>query len=193
MVALSQLSTPVNAAEDQGEDPNEVITSKVFFEVEADGKPLGTIVIGLFGKTVPVTAKNFQELCKGFKSPGGKTLAYKGSKFHRVIPNFMIQGGDITRGDGRGGFSIYGRKFSDENFQARHKGAGYLSMANAGPDTNSSQFFITTVATPWLDGRHVVFGKVIQGLDVVKKIEALGSQSGAPSADIRIVNAGVSA
>jgi peptidylprolyl isomerase len=172
-------------------DPTEVITNKVFFDMIADGKSLGRVVIGLFGDTVPKTVSNFKELAKGYSKPDGTLIGYKGSKFHRVIPNFMLQGGDITRGDGRGGDSIYGKRFPDENFNAKHRTPGYVSMANAGPDTNSSQFFITTVATPWLDGRHVVFGKVLEGMDVVKAIEQLGSDSGRPSADIRIADSGV--
>ena len=124
----------------------------------------------LFNKEVPKTAKNFADIAKGV-SQGGKTIGYKGSIFHRIIPSFMIQGGDVINGNGTGSFSIYGNRFADENFTWRHDRPGLLSMANAGPNTNGSQFFITTVECPWLDGKHVVFGRVESGMDIVKKIE----------------------
>ncbi|CAN1846379.1 Peptidyl-prolyl cis-trans isomerase CYP20-1 [Linum perenne] len=166
------------------------ITHKVFFDVEIDGKPAGRITMGLFGKAVPKTADNILAIGEKGVGKSGKPLHYKGSSFHRIIPSFMLQGGDFTLGDGRGGESIYGEKFADENFKLKHTGPGLLSMANAGKDTNGSQFFITTVTTSWLDGRHVVFGKVLAGMDVVYKVEAEGKQSGTPKSKVVIVDSG---
>ncbi|MCS7467778.1 peptidylprolyl isomerase [Stieleria sp. ICT_E10.1] len=168
------------------------VTHKVYFDIEINGEPAGRIVMGLFGEDVPKTAENFRALCTGEKGVGkmGKPLHYKGSKFHRVITEFMLQGGDFTAGNGTGGESIYGEKFADEKFAFPHDEVGLLSMANAGPNTNGSQFFITTVKTPWLDGKHVIFGRVIEGMDVVKRIESLGSRSGATRLPIVIADSG---
>ena len=163
----------------------EGINPRVYFDVHAGEKGLGRIVMELRADVVPRTAENFRALCTGEKGYG-----YKDSTFHRVIPQFMAQGGDFTNHNGTGGKSIYGNKFEDENFKLKHTEPGLLSMANAGPNTNGSQFFLTTVSCPWLDGKHVVFGKVIEGMDVVKAIEKLGSQSGKTSQRIVISDCG---
>ncbi|KAK4880403.1 hypothetical protein RN001_008549 [Aquatica leii] len=145
------------------------VTEQVYFDIAIDGQFTGRIVIGLFGDTAPITTKNFYTIAtRGIK---GKT--YEGTKFHRVIKRFMIQGGDIVNNNGTGSISIYGKQFNDENFKVHHEGPGFVSMANSGPNTNGCQFFITTIGTLWLDGRHTVFGKVIDGQNIVHKIELL--------------------
>ncbi|MCF8246527.1 MAG: peptidylprolyl isomerase [Saprospiraceae bacterium] len=174
--------------------PNDA-NPKVYFDITIGGEAAGRVVFELFKDAAPLTADNFRALCTGEKGTGvsGKPLSYKGSSFHRIITAFMCQGGDFTNGNGTGGESIYGMKFADETFAGKagvHAGPGILSMANAGPNTNGSQFFICTETTPWLNGKHVVFGQVVEGYDVVKKMEAAGSQSGRTSAPVVISDSG---
>jgi len=159
----------------------EAANPRVALDIRIGEEAAGTVVLELFADVVPKTAENFRALCTGEKGMG-----YAGSPFHRIIPEFMIQGGDFTRGNGTGGKSIYGDRFPDENFQIKHTEAGLLSMANAGPNTNGSQFFITVAPTPWLDGKHVVFGKVVEGMDVIRAMEAVGSRSGQTSKPVKL-------
>ena len=162
----------------------------MFFDISIDSKPAGRLVFELFKKDVPKTSQNFLEFCKGYKSNDKVTLSYKNSIFHRIIPSFMCQGGDIINGNGTGSVSIYGQKFADENFKHKHDKPGLLSMANSGPNTNGSQFFITTVECPWLDGKHVVFGKLTDGVKVLNAMEAQGSSSGRTKTKVEIADCG---
>jgi len=194
--AISDRAQENEDDDDIGDETLQQITSSVFFDMSIDGNEVGQIVVGLYGNAVPKTALNFETLAKGDTvHPRGRKLAYEGSTFHRIIPGFMIQGGDFTNHNGTGGLSIYGDKFADERkglTRLAHTGPGILSMANSGKNTNGSQFFITTKATPWLDTRHVVFGKVTSGMNVVRRIEdRCGSQSGTPLGVVRIERCGV--
>ena len=165
---------------------------KVYFDVTVGGQSAGRITMELYADKCPKTAENFRALCTGEKGTGksGKPLHYKGSKFHRVISDFMAQGGDFTAGNGTGGESIYGMKFPDENFTVKHLGRGDMSMANAGPNTNGSQFFMTFIPCNWLDGKHTVFGRVVEGLEVLDALESVGSSSGATKVPCVIADCG---
>ena len=169
-----------------------VATSTVVFDISIGDEPAGRLTMDLYGSVAPKTAENFRALCTGEKGVGtlGKPLHFEGCSFHRIIPGFMCQGGDFTSGNGQGGESIYGGDFDDEEFTFSHFEPGLLSMANAGPDTNGSQFFLTTAVTDFLDGKHVVFGKVVDGMEVLKAMEAQGSKSGAVKSPVKIVACG---
>ncbi|XP_019450980.1 PREDICTED: peptidyl-prolyl cis-trans isomerase CYP21-1-like [Lupinus angustifolius] len=179
-------------AEEKVEEDHE-ITHRVFLDIDIDKQRLGRIVIGLYGHVVPKTVENFRALCTGEKgeSASGLKLHYKGTPLHRIVSGFVIQGGDIVHHDGKGSGSIYGGTFPDENFKIKHSHAGVVSMANSGPDSNGSQFFITTVKAYWLDGDHVVFGKVVEGMDFVFAIEGgAGTYSGKPRKKVVIADSG---
>ena len=175
--------------------PQAPVTSRVYLDIAIDQKPVGRIVIGLHGSVAPKTVHNFETLCRGDTKMGNVSLKYKGSTFHRIIPGFMIQGGDFTKHNGTGGRSVYGTpidgRFNDENFVLQHTGPGIVSMANSGPNTNGSQFFITTTRTAHLNNRHVVFGTVVDGWEVIQLVESYGSSTGKPVVDVRIIDTGV--
>ncbi|XP_052193572.1 peptidyl-prolyl cis-trans isomerase CYP21-1 [Diospyros lotus] len=190
---LVVLAFSTTRREEQEVEEVHEITHRVYLDVDIDKQHAGRIVIGLYGKVVPKTVENFRALCTGElgKSVSGKALHYKGKPFHRIIPGFMIQGGDIIRGDGKGSESVYGGTFPDESFRIKHSHPGVVSMVNSGPDSNGSQFFITTVKASWLDGEHVVFGKVIEGMDTVYAIEGgAGTYSGKPRKKVTIADSG---
>ena len=185
MVALALIAV-------SAEETMAPVTHKVYLDVDIDGKDAGRITIGLFGTVVPETVHNFVDIAAGYvEDREGNVLTYSGNKFHRIIPHFMAQGGDITKGDGTGGISIFGKKFPDENFILKHERDHVVSMANSGADTNGSQFFITFQKTPWLDGKHVVFGEVIDGFETLHKMEAQGTPKGTPKKSVVIRQAGV--
>ncbi len=183
----SEKQSKEGKTEEEGEPPaaKRRANPRVFFNIRIGSENIGKMVMELFSDVVPKTAENFRCLCTGEKGFG-----YKGSPFHRVIPQFMCQGGDFTRQNGTGGKSVYGSRFEDENFKLKHTSPGVLSMANSGPNTNGSQFFICTAKTEWLDNKHVVFGHVIEGLDVMRKMEKVGTQSGKTSRPVVITDCG---
>jgi cyclophilin family peptidyl-prolyl cis-trans isomerase len=193
--ANDKKSDMVNAPSDYFHlaEPQGMITERVFMDLSIGGEEPERIVIGMYGRECPNTVKNFTTIAQGTTTSTvtGRPLSYEGSKFHRVIPSFMIQGGDFTNFDGTGGESIFGRPFKDESFQHKHTGLGVVSMANRGKDTNTSQFFICVNPTVWLDGKHVVFGQVLHGAATLRKIEALGGRTGAVSKEVKIVKCGV--
>ncbi|XP_002740123.1 peptidyl-prolyl cis-trans isomerase B-like [Saccoglossus kowalevskii] len=177
--------------EDRDDSNDLLITKKAWFELEIDDMPVGRIEIGLFCETVPITCNNFAALTKGFERRG-QFLTYKNTIFHRVVKDFVIQGGDVTEGDGSGSISIYGKSFDDENFFLIPYGPGYVAMANTGPHTNGSQFFITLVKARWLGGKHVVFGKIIKGMDIIERIGELDTDEyHFPKKIVRIIDSGI--
>merc|ERR1712168_731230 len=186
-ISLQVAPSFLRAASTDNRQPNSINMSNpvCYFDMTIGGKDVGRIEMTLRADVVPKTAENFRALCTGEKGFG-----YAGSSFHRVIPDFMCQGGDVTNHNGTGGKSIYGNKFEDENFNLKHTGPGILSMANAGPNTNGSQFFLCTAKTSWLDNKHVVFGSIVEGMDVVTTIEKYGSQSGKTSAPVIVADCG---
>ncbi|XP_050366048.1 peptidyl-prolyl cis-trans isomerase CYP21-1 [Argentina anserina] len=193
VIFLIYVFTSTHQEEEERVEEVHEITHRVYLDIDIEEQRLGRIVIGLYGQVVPKTVENFRALCTGEKGKGvkGKRLHYKGTPFHRIVSGFMIQGGDIVHGDGKGYESIYGGTFADENFKVKHSHAGTVSMVNSGPNSNGSQFFITTLKASWLDGEHVVFGKVIQGMDFVYAIEGgAGTYSGKPRKKVVIADAG---
>eukprot|EP00158_Paraphelidium_tribonemae_P005322 Partr_v1_DN27277_c0_g2_i2_m38619 putative PPIases accelerate the folding of proteins. It catalyzes the cis-trans isomerization of proline imidic peptide bonds in oligopeptides (By similarity) len=185
--ASASVDVPVAAKDlvDEGSRKKGNDLPRVYLDISLDGAGIGRVIIELRSDVVPKTAENFRQLCTHQRGFG-----YKQSPVHRIVPEFMLQAGDFTKGNGTGGKSIYGDKFADENFELKHEAAGCLSMANSGPHSNGSQFFITTTRTEWLDGKHVVFGRVISGMDVVRRVEAVGSASGKPSRKVMISASG---
>ena len=192
-MAVAMLVSSTQAVDTRTFEPVAEITKKVYFDVAVDGGKLGRVVFGLYGKEEPKTVANFMALSVGdLKSKlNGEQMAYKNTVFHRIIPGFMAQGGDFEFGNGRGGESIYGKKFDDENFDVGFERPYQLAMANAGPNTNGSQFFVTFKKTDWLDGKHVVFGEVLGGKDVIDAMEKFGTGNGNPTAKVTVIDAGL--